>query len=119
MRIGLASSGDPEFAREAVDLLGIDDQIELLTTSQDAADSKPEPDLIEVTIKRMGGVEAAVFVGDTAYDVEAAQRAGLGCVAVKTGGVGGPELRDAGALLVAESLEELVSADWTAYLSPL
>ncbi len=119
MRIGLASSGDPEFAREAVDLLGIDDQIELLTTSQDAADSKPEPDLIEVTIKRMGGVEAAVFVGDTAYDVEAAQRAGLGCVAVRTGGVGGHELRDAGALLVAESLEELVSADWTAYLSPL
>ena len=69
MRIALASSGDPEFAREAVDLLGIGDLVEVLTTAEDVDGSKPEPDLIAVTLDRLGGVERAVFVGDTPYDV--------------------------------------------------
>ena len=107
-RIALASSGDPEFAREAVDLLGIGDLVEVLTTSEDADASKPEPDLVGVTLDRMDGVERAVFVGDTPYDVEAANRAGLGCLALLTGGFGSAELTDAGALRVAESPADLV-----------
>ncbi len=118
-RIALASSGDPEFAREAVDLLGIGDLVEVLTTSEDADASKPEPDLIGVTLDRLDGVERAVFVGDTPYDVEAANRAGLGCLAVLTGGFGAAELTDAGALRVAESPADLVGIPWQDHLSRL
>ena len=92
IRIALASSGDPEFAREAVDLLGIGDLVEVLTTAEDVDGSKPEPDLIAVTLDRLGGVERAVFVGDTPYDVQAADRAGMGCIALLTGGFGSAEL---------------------------
>lgn len=119
MRVGLASSGDPQFAREAIDLLGIGDRIEVLTTSEDADGSKPEPDLIAVTLDRMGGVEQAVFVGDTPYDVEAANRAGLRCIALLTGGFSSAELLEAGASLVAESPADLVEARWPHYLTHL
>jgi len=116
-RVALASSGDPEFAREAIDLLGVGDRIEALTTSEDVDASKPEPDLVQATLDRIGEVDRSVFVGDTPYDVEAAARAGMGCIAVLTGGFSRAELADAGATLVVESLAELVDADWAPYVS--
>ena len=119
LRVALASSGDPEFAREAVDLLGIGDRIEVLTTSEDAGASKPEPDLIGVTLERMGDIDRAVFVGDTPYDVEAAERAGVRCIALLTGGFGSAELIDAGAAMVAGSPPDLVALDWSRYLARL
>jgi len=115
-RVALASSGDPEFSREAIELLGVGDQVDVLTTSEDVDASKPEPDLLGATVDRMGEIGRAVFVGDTPYDVEAARRAGMGCIAVLTGGFSRAELTEAGAVLVVESLTELVDIDWTAYL---
>jgi phosphoglycolate phosphatase-like HAD superfamily hydrolase len=47
------------------------------------------------------------MLGDTPWDVEAARRAGLRCVTVITGGFSEQELRDAGAVAVFESIEEL------------
>jgi HAD superfamily hydrolase (TIGR01549 family) len=116
-RVALASSGDPEFAREAIDLLGIGDRIEALTTSEDVDASKPEPDLLQATLDRIGEVDRSVFVGDTPYDVEAAARVGMGCIAVLTGGFSRAELDDAGATLVVESLAELVVVDLALYLA--
>ncbi|WP_028645118.1 HAD family hydrolase [Nocardioides sp. URHA0020] len=115
-RVALASSGDPQFAREAVDLLGIADLVETLTSSEDVEASKPEPDLVGVTLDRLGDVERAVFVGDTPYDVAAANRAGLGCLSVLTGGFSRSELSQAGAVVVAESLSELLADDWTEHV---
>ena len=116
-RVALASSGDPQFSREAVDLLGIGDDIELLTTAEDVEASKPEPDLIGETLTRLGGVEQAVLVGDTPYDVEAAARAGLRCVAVLTGGFGREELLAAGAAAVVDGPGDLVGLDWQPHLT--
>jgi HAD superfamily hydrolase (TIGR01549 family) len=117
LRTALASSGDPEFAREAVGLLGIGDRIEVLTTSEDADGSKPEPDLIRATLDRMEGVERAVLVGDTPYDVEAANRAGIECITLTTGGFSSAELIEAGASMVAESPGELSDVNWQLYLA--
>jgi len=72
LRVALASSGDPEFSREAVEMLGIGDDIELLTTSEDVEDSKPDPDLLGETIRRLGGVDRAVLVGDRRHQPVAA-----------------------------------------------
>lgn len=111
--VALASSGDPQFAAEAVDLLGIGADLVALVTSDDVDDSKPEPDLVEETLRRIDRVDAAVFVGDTVYDVEAAARADLGCIALRSGGFGRAELIDAGALRVAELPADLLTLDWT------
>jgi HAD superfamily hydrolase (TIGR01549 family) len=115
-RVALASSGDPEFSREAVDQLGISDDIELLTTSEDADESKPEPDLIGVTLKRLGQVDRAVLVGDTPYDVESARRAGLPCIGLLSGGYSEAELTGAGAVLVVDTPQDLLDLDWNDYL---
>jgi HAD superfamily hydrolase (TIGR01549 family) len=111
--VALASSGDPQFGREAVDLLGIGSAIADLLTSEDVDSSKPDPDLIQETLGRLDGVESAVFVGDTVYDVESAARAGIGCVALRSGGFGRAELEDAGALRVEELPSDLLALDWT------
>jgi HAD superfamily hydrolase (TIGR01549 family) len=111
--VALASSGDPQFAQEAVDLLEIGSAVSALVTSEDVDGSKPEPDLIEETLRRLDGVDAAVFVGDTVYDVEAASRADLGCIALRSGGFGRAELLDAGALRVEDLPADLLTLDWT------
>jgi HAD superfamily hydrolase (TIGR01549 family) len=118
-RVALASSGEPEFAREAVDLLGIGEHVEVLVSSEDVDASKPEPDLLEVTLARLDGVERAVFVGDTVYDVEASRRVGLGCLALLSGGFGRAELESAGAVVVAESPARLGSGVWRSHLAPI
>ena len=116
VRVALASSGEPEFAHGAVDMLGIGEHVEVLLTADDVAASKPAPDLLEATLERLDGVEQAVFVGDTVYDVEAARRVGLSCLTVLTGGFGKAELEAAGAALVASSPEELAQQVWRSHL---
>ena len=50
------------------------------------------------------------MVGDSVFDVEAAGRIGIPTIAVRTGGFGTDELRDAGARHVFDSLDELQAA---------
>ena len=47
------------------------------------------------------------MVGDSTWDCDAAGRAGIPTVAVLTGGFSEAELREAGAAVVFESIEEL------------
>jgi phosphoglycolate phosphatase-like HAD superfamily hydrolase len=47
------------------------------------------------------------MVGDTPWDVKAAEEAGVQTVAVLTGGFSEAELRDAGAIAVFENMEQL------------
>jgi HAD superfamily hydrolase (TIGR01549 family) len=114
--VALASSGDPEFADEALDDLGIRDVVEVLKTSDDVDGSKPEPDLIEVTLEAVGR-SCGVLVGDTPYDVESAARAGLKCIGLRSGGYSEAELVEAGAALVVDAPEDLLALDWDPYLS--
>lgn len=100
-RVVLASSaGGPEMAalRAALDA---DDVIASATSSEDAEQSKPAPDIVQTALDRAGTTaEESVFVGDTVWDVQACRRAGLRCIAFLTGGIGADELRDAGAVEV-------------------
>jgi phosphoglycolate phosphatase-like HAD superfamily hydrolase len=89
----------------------------VLTTADDAEESKPEPDILSATLKQMD-VERAVLVGDTPYDVDSARKIGLQCIAVLTGGYSHGELTESGAALVVEDLTQLAGLDWSAYLSP-
>ena len=112
--VALASSGEKKFSENAVKALDVADAVHTLVTSADVEASKPDPDLIGVTLEKVRA-HRAVFVGDTPYDVEAAARAGLGCVAVLTGGFSRAELEEAGARLVVESLTELDDVEWSTF----
>ncbi len=76
------------------------------TSSADVEATKPAPDVVGVALEKVGGGEA-ILVGDSIYDCESAIRAGVGALGVVTGGFGESELREAGAVAVFDSLEDL------------
>ncbi|MDQ2585569.1 HAD family hydrolase [Saccharothrix yanglingensis] len=101
----LASSGKRGHVDRYVKLIDAPDVVS--TSSDDVEASKPAPDLIEVALGRVGGDGRAVVIGDSVWDCEAARRAGLPVVCVRTGGFGEAELREAGASAVYEELDRL------------
>ena len=63
------------------------DLIDQTTSSDDAESSKPEPDIIQAALRKTGEhARAALMIGDTPYDVEAAVRAGVPIITVRCGG---------------------------------
>ena len=102
----LSSSAKSSEVDHYLDLLEVRDLVDGWTTSADVDATKPEPDLIVAGIEK-AGVDEAVMIGDTTWDVEAARKTCLGTLAVLTGGYGEDELRRAGALAVYESVDEL------------
>jgi phosphoglycolate phosphatase-like HAD superfamily hydrolase len=57
------------------------------TTSSDVDASKPDPDIVHAALKKAGArPDEALFLGDTPYDIEAAARAGVKCIALRCGG---------------------------------
>jgi HAD superfamily hydrolase (TIGR01549 family) len=104
----LASSGNADDIGRYVELLEIGESIDAMVTSDDVEASKPEPDLLEAALERIGRRDA-VMVGDTFWDVAAAERAGIPCIALLSGGFGGEELRSSGAVEVYESVAELTA----------
>jgi HAD superfamily hydrolase (TIGR01549 family) len=105
-RVVLASSAKPDEIEHYVDLLGARDLADAVTSSGDVEATKPEPDLVHAALERIGG-GPAVMIGDSTWDCEAAERAEVPTVAVLTGGFSEQELRDAGARVVFQSIEEL------------
>jgi HAD superfamily hydrolase (TIGR01549 family) len=102
----LASSGEPEHVEHYLDLIGGREFADAWTTSADAEETKPAPDLIETAMSKMD-TSSAVMIGDSVWDAEAAERAGIGTYAVRTGGFSVEELTSAGAKKVYDSLGDL------------
>jgi phosphoglycolate phosphatase-like HAD superfamily hydrolase len=107
-RVALASSGIPRHTAHARDVLEADGRVGTITTSEDAEESKPAPELVEVALDRTDATHA-VLVGDSVWDVRSATKAGLPVIALLCGGFGRAELEDEGAAVVLEDLEELRS----------
>ena len=104
----LASSAKAHEVYHYLDLLAARDLADGWTTSADVEQTKPEPDLVAAAVEKAGG-GAAVMVGDSTWDCEAAQRAGLPTIGVLTGGFSEQELRSAGAACVFERLDDLLA----------
>jgi HAD superfamily hydrolase (TIGR01509 family) len=109
MTVVLASSAAERELKALRAVLDADDAITAATSSSEAGESKPAPDLVSIALERAGvPAERAVFVGDTVWDVHACRNAGIPCVGVLTGGVGAEELRAAGAVAVYDGARDLL-----------
>jgi HAD superfamily hydrolase (TIGR01549 family) len=102
----LASSSPQDELDRYLDLLDARELADAWTTKDDVDASKPAPDLVTAALEKAGGGDA-VMVGDAPWDIEAAREAGIETVCVITGGYSEQELRDAGAVAVFESVDEL------------
>lgn len=97
LRIAVASSAKKDEVDKYLDIAGITDLVDVTTSSDDAEESKPAPDIFNVVLKKLkiDGADAVV-IGDTPYDAEAARKAGVRTVGVLCGGFSEDELRKAG-----------------------
>lgn len=102
----LASSAKQEEVDHYLDLLDARELVDGWTTSADVERTKPHPDLVHAALEK-AGEGASVMVGDSVWDVKAARAAGVDTLAVLTGGFSEAELREAGAVQVVESIDEL------------
>jgi HAD superfamily hydrolase (TIGR01509 family) len=106
----LASSAKKEEIEQYLDLLDARELADLWTSAADVERTKPEPDLVLTAMEKVGGGDSGVMIGDSVWDVEAAKRAGIPTIAVRTGGFGVDELTQAGAAAVFESIGELLES---------
>jgi phosphoglycolate phosphatase-like HAD superfamily hydrolase len=105
----LASSAKEHEVEHYLDLLEARELATAWTTSADVEATKPEPDLVHAALEKVSA-DSGVLIGDTAWDCEAAARAGIPAVGVLTGGFGASELRDAGAVEVFRGVDEVRAA---------
>ncbi len=90
-------------------ILNADAFIDAATSSKDAEESKPAPDILAAALKAIGVEPAnAIFVGDAVWDMKAAAALGIPAVGVTCGGISADVLRDAGAVEVYEGPADLV-----------
>jgi HAD superfamily hydrolase (TIGR01509 family) len=107
----IATSGSEHTARGPLGLLGIPSGTPIVTRDQ-VAYAKPNPDLFLAAAERLRVPPGDCFVvGDSIWDLLAAQRAGAHGVGLLSGGYGSEELETAGAYRVyadpADLLEHL------------
>ncbi|MDQ1662357.1 MAG: hypothetical protein QOJ68_2337 [Blastococcus sp.] len=113
-RLVLASSGQQRHVDFALDLLDARELADAWTSSADAEETKPAPDLLQVALEKLGAPADArsVMIGDSVFDVEAAKNAGMPAIAVRSGGFGDDELREAGAVAIVDT-PAAIAADLT------
>ncbi|WP_206107724.1 HAD family hydrolase [Paludisphaera rhizosphaerae] len=106
LRIGVASSAKTDELKALLKIARIADLIEAQTSSDDAENSKPDPDIVVAAVEKLGlPADRVVMLGDTPYDVQAAARAGVAVIAVRSGGWEAEEL--AGAIAVYNDVADL------------
>jgi HAD superfamily hydrolase (TIGR01549 family) len=110
-RIGLASSAKGDELKTYKAIAGIDDLIEAETSSDDAARSKPYPDIFQAALAELGDVRAdnVIVVGDTIYDAEAAGKAHMRTIGVMCGGWSEEDLRRAGCIAIYRDPADLLN----------
>ena len=83
----VASSATDDELRPLLELCGVLPFISHQTSSDDAKRSKPDPDIVQVALRKARcSPSEAILLGDTPYDVEAAAKAGVRAIAVRSGG---------------------------------
>ena len=104
----VATSGRSDSARPTLDALGVPTGVPVVTRDQ-VRHAKPDPDLFLAAAERLGvPIGDSVVVGDSVWDLLAAQRAQALGVGLLSGGYGREELERAGAYRVYQDPADLL-----------
>ena len=83
----IATSADDQEMTSLLQQARINDLIPSRTTKDDAASSKPDPDIVHAALVKIGCEPGeAIFIGDTPYDVAAGNQLGVAVIALRCGG---------------------------------
>src|SRR5207248_5319289 len=107
LKLSVASSAPPDELQASLKIVGASDLVEETSSSKDAKESKPAPNIVEATLKKMGyPADEVVMLGDTPYDIEAAGKIGISTIAVRCGGWSDTEL--VGAIAIYDDPADLL-----------
>lgn len=99
LQLVVATSSSKEDLEGILKKIGIEDLIQHTTSADDVDRSKPEPDIILEALKIVqASPEESIMLGDTPYDIKAAERAGVETIAFTCGGWRKRDLKDAVAI---------------------
>jgi HAD superfamily hydrolase (TIGR01549 family) len=105
----IATSGAERYARLSLELLGVSPGTPLITRDQ-VRYAKPDPDLFLTAADRIEvDIRDSIVVGDSVWDLLAAQRARALGIGLLSGGYGREELIYAGAFRVYEDPRDLLA----------
>jgi HAD superfamily hydrolase (TIGR01549 family) len=110
-QIVLASSAVGDELEHYRKITGANEFIEGATSADDAEKSKPHPDIFQAALDQVNDVKvaAAIVIGDTPYDVEAANKIDLRTIAVLSGGFSEEDLRRTGAIAIYRDVAHLLA----------
>lgn len=109
VRLAIASSSGEDDLQRLLEIAEVADLVERRASADDAARTKPDPDIVHAALARLGNPKHArvSMVGDTPYDIDAAHRAGIAAIAVRCGGWSDAEL--AGAAVIFDSPADMLA----------
>ncbi len=107
LQLVVATSAKPDEAEALLALTGARDLVSEIATTEDAENSKPDPDILHAALQKSGlSADTVLMLGDTPYDIEAAEKAGIKSIGVRCGGWSAPDLH--GALAVYNDPADLL-----------
>lgn len=109
LQVVLATSAPEDELATLREVLGRDDIVSAITSSEDVETAKPRPDIVEVALEKAGvSADRAIFVGDAVWDVRAAKRASVSTIGLRSGGASQAELESEGAVAVYDNPGDLL-----------
>ena len=111
IRTALATSSDDKHLDATLASAGVDlrSMADVVVTKSDAGASKPDPDVVLAAEEKLGLSPAqCAMIGDTVYDAQACQAAGVVFIGVLSGGSSEAALLEAGARAVFRDVAHLL-----------
>lgn len=108
LRLIAASSSKQDELDVLLKTAEVDDLLVEATTSDDADNSKPDPDIVDIALDKLGlSADEALMLGDTPYDIQSAKKVGVKCIAVRCGGW--PDSKLQGALAIYDDPADVLA----------
>ncbi len=110
-RLALATSAEPPELRHNLELMDVADLIDVTTSADEAARTKPFPDIFHAALRKLGHPPPSevIVVGDSPYDAEAAGQVPLATIGMLCGGYSERQLRDAGCAAIYRDPADLLA----------
>jgi phosphoglycolate phosphatase len=107
--VGIATSKPQHLAEWLLEQEGMTGLFKVVCGSSSEGNNNAKWQVLQRAMDALGAAaEDSVLVGDTKYDVEGAKRCGVPCIGVRYGYAAPGELESAGAVAIAENMDELL-----------
>jgi HAD superfamily hydrolase (TIGR01509 family) len=107
-KLVVATSSPQDEVEKAVEIIGVRDLLDDVTSASHAGKSKPDPDVVQAALGRVDlPAGDAIMLGDTPYDIQAASKVGVAVIAFRCGGFQDKDLK--GALEIYDGPADLLA----------